>query len=118
MKRLNSVIYNKLMLQAKEAEAQGLVKLAHNIFGVICGSPDDEKIQYSIGEMQDEVQQELWKLASNVLKYYDTQSVDALKLNGVIELLTDKFIEDVKSAIHADPVIAGPFEPPVPGELK
>jgi hypothetical protein len=73
MKRLNSVIYNKLMVQAEEAKIQGMEKLAHNILGAICGSPDDEAIQYSIGEMQEEVHHELWKLASHILKYYDTK---------------------------------------------
>jgi len=118
MKRLNSVIYNKLMVQAEEAKIQGMEKLAHNILGAICGSPDDEAIQYSIGEMQEEVHHELWKLASHILKYYDTKNVDALKLNGVIESLANRFIEDVGGVIHVDAVIAGPFEPPVPGETK
>jgi hypothetical protein len=118
MKQLNSVIYNKLIIQAEEAKAQGMTKLAHNILGSICGSPNDEEIQYSIGDMQDEIQHELWRLASNVLKYYDTKSVDALKLNDIIESLADKFIEGVGGVIKTNAVIAGPFEPPVPGESK
>lgn len=118
MKKLNSVIYNKLLLQAEEAKDQDLKKLAHGILGALTPSPEDEDATYSFGELQDDIYRNLWALSTNVLKYHDLKSVDAEKVNEAIEVFAEKFISELESTLGINKGTVGPLEPKLPGETK
>ena len=46
MKKLNEVIYNKLLLQANEAKAQGMERLATGVLNSLGAVPEDEEAHY------------------------------------------------------------------------
>jgi len=117
MKKFNKIIYNKLLLQAQEAKDQDLNKLASGIFNAIGAYPEEENIKYSYEELNEDIYNGLWKIAGNVIKYYDINSVDAEKINYLIESFASEFIDQLEENIYVDTNI-GPLEPKIPGEIK
>lgn|SRR5574339_257878 len=118
MKKLNSVVYHKLLLQAEEAKEQKLTKLASGIMNALGPYPEDETVEYAYGQLNEDVHQEMWKLATHVIQYYGIESVDAQKLDEVLESLANKFVNELESSLGVESVVKGPFEPKVPGESK
>jgi hypothetical protein len=118
MKKVNSVIYNKLLLQAQEARNQKLNKLAAGIMNAIGPMPEDEVVSYSYQQLQNDVYEGMWKLATHVIKYYDVESADASKLHDSLETLAEKFVEELQRTLNTENIIAGPLEPILPGESK
>ena len=117
MKKFNKIIYNKLLLQAQEAKYQGLNTLASGIFNAIGAYPEEENIKYSYEELNEDVYKGLWKIAGNVIQYYDINRVDAEKVNNLIESFASQFIEELEGNIDIKSNI-GPLEPKVPGEVE
>lgn len=117
MKRLNSTIYHKLLLQAEEAKDQNMTKLASGILGAIGPTPEGEEVKYSSAQVEEDVHRGLWSLATCILKYHDVSSVDAEKINEVIETVASKFINEIEDSLNVNGVI-GPLEPAVLGESK
>lgn len=99
MKKINKVAYNKLCLQAEEAKALKINKLADNIYSAIGPIPDEEKYTYSYKELNVDVHKEMWKIATNVLHYYDLESIDAKKLDETLQNITNNFIKEIKASL-------------------
>lgn len=119
MIKLNSTIYRKLLAQAEEAKEQGMEILADNIKNAIgYEEPIDEPQEYSYMQLQDDVYKEAWKLAAQIIKYYNLKTVNAEKLNDTILLCADKMIADVEHTLGVSSVVIGELEPKVPGENK
>ena len=114
--KLNSTIYNKLLLQAKEAEEQGLTKLANNILNAIGDSPQKEEEKYSYSELQEDIYNDLWKSAARIMAYYDLNSVQIEKLNETIHICAVNLTNELEITLGVDEIIAGPFEPKTFGE--
>jgi hypothetical protein len=117
MKKLNSIVYNKLMLQADEAREQNLEKLADGITSSIELDTKDFMETYSSFELDQDIYTGIWKLATNVLKYHNVNSVDAVKLHSVIQSLSSSLINNVSKAVDVDPLDFGPLELKTPGEI-
>lgn len=117
MKKLNSVIYEKMILQAEEAKEQNMTKLATAILGSLTSSPEDEIITYSSGELNNDIYKGLWKLSANVIKYHDLQSVDVEKINETIEILAEKFIENLEISLGVEKGTIGAIEGKLPGMI-
>ena len=115
MKKVNEVIYNKLLAQAEEAKETGLTKLANNIFEAIGAYPEDESAEYSHEELEADISKDLWKAATNFISYYGINSVDVEKLNVVLESFAEKLVEDLKETLDVKNDF-GPNEPKVFGE--
>lgn len=118
MKKLNSVVYHKLLLQAHEAKAQNLTKLASGIINAVGPIPEDEQVKYNQQQLHDEIYEGMWRLATHVIKYYDVESADAGKIHDRLESLASKFVEELELSLGVEDVIAGPLEPGLPGETK
>lgn len=116
MKQLNSIVYEKLILQAEEAKEQNMSKLAAVILGSLTPSPEQESVTYASGELNADIYRGLWKLATNVIKYYDLESVDAEKVNDTIEVLAEKFISDLEFSLGVEKGTIGAIEPKVLGQ--
>ncbi len=117
MKKFNEVIHGKLTLQAEEAKAQNFIKLAEALELTLNKNIDSDSTEYGRDELRDDVYNDLWAAASNVIKYYDVHSVDAVKVSQVLEDITNIIIENVAESINVEPSL-GPLEPKVPGESK
>lgn len=118
MKKLNSVIYNKLLLQAEEAKEIGMTKLASGILGSLGPLPEDEQVIYNFNELKNDVYHGLWKLATCVIKYHDVESLDAEKVNEVLKSLSSKMIEEIEQSIGIEDTQVGPLEDKVIGQIK
>ncbi len=119
MKKFNSVIFNKLLLQAEEAEYQGLNKLATALHTNLKPYLNEENSssEYSMDEMKQEIYNNLWAAASSIIKYYDVQSVDAIKVHAAIEEMTENMLQNIKNSIEVSSTF-GPLEPKTPGETE
>lgn len=118
MVKLKTAIFNKLMAQAEEAHERGLVKLAEDIKQAIGTEPIEEPIEYSYIQLHDDVRQDLWKLATRLMVYYDLESVDADKLQYTILNATAQIVNDLEESLSVDEIVIGPLEPSVLGEIK
>jgi hypothetical protein len=118
MKKVNAVVYHKLLIQAQEAKIQNLEKLADAILGAVGALPEDEPVHYNYEQLKDDIYQDMWKLAMNVIKYHDIESADAGRINDRLEVFADKFLDEIESALNVGHVIAGPLESALPGETE
>ena len=118
MLKLNDVLYKKLLLQAEEAKEQNNKKLADAIFHTIGSMSEDEEVEYSYSDLNSDIYNGLWKLSGYLMKYYDLDSIDAEKINSIIEPLSKQFIEILESELDINSSTIGPLEPKTPGELK
>jgi len=114
---LNATIYHKLLLQAEEAKELNMTKLASGILGSLGPMPEEELVSYNFNELQEDIYQGLWKLAANVIKYHDLQSVDAGKVHETLESLAIKLITEVEKSLNVDNSRVGPLEDKVFGQL-
>lgn len=117
MLKLNKTLYNKLLLQAEEAKDQDNKKLANAILYTIGSMSEDEDVEYSYSALKDDIYNNLWKLSGYLMKYYDLNSVDAEKINSIIEPMAENFIEILESELEISDTV-GPLEPKTPGESK
>jgi hypothetical protein len=114
--KINSVIYKKLLAQAEEAKDQGLVSLAEGILSAIGSYPDEEKEEYTYSKMKNDIYQDMWKMATRLMYYYDIESADAVKLNESLVTLCSEVIDDLEETLKVNSVIKGPLELKLPGE--
>ncbi len=116
MTKLNPTIYRKLVAQAEEARAQGLVKLADNIMEAIGEEPTEELGTYSYSQMENDIQQQIWKIATRVMKYYNLDYADVQKLDKSILLWASEVVDELEHALGTTGRAKGPLEPKLPGE--
>ena len=117
MKKLGNIAYNKLLLQGEEAKERGMEKLANSIFNAIGPTPrDKEDFIYSKNDLETDIKNNLWKTATNVIAYYDVNSIDAEKVNDIIEVFAKEFIDQLKAKLKVQEEV-GKFEPPLPGQF-
>ena len=114
MKKLNSTIYNKLLLEAEEANELGLNKLASSVINAIGDSPEENNITYSHNQLQEDVKSEMWKVATHLFQYHNMNSLDSKKTDEILESLASKFIKDLEYHLDLSPI--GKLEERLPGE--
>lgn len=117
MKKLNAVVYHKLLLQAEEAKYQGLNKLASGVLQALGPIPEDEQVNYNLEALQEDIYHGLWKLAGCLIKYHDLKSVDVERVHQILESLADKVVKDVKTSLNVENESVGKLEDKVLGEI-
>ncbi len=108
---MNDILRNKLLLQAEEAQEQGMTKLA----GAIESSVAEEDFS-SYAEVEEKIHQDLWKIAAHIMGHYDMESVDAKKLDKVVASWTERIISDLELSLGVDEQVKTAQEAKVPGE--
>lgn len=125
--KLNAIIYNKLVLQAEEAQDRGMVKLADAIYEAIHPISKEDfdnndtqlnEEEYSYNELQDDIYKDLWRVASRLMYYYGVNSVDVLKIDAAVSNWTNKTLNELENTLEVDEKVGGPLEPRLPGENK
>jgi len=117
MKKLNETIYNKLLLQAEEANDQGLKKLANALYESLADDATKDDEDSSLKELKTEVYNDLWKIATKIAGYYGSESLDAKKLDPEINYASDKLFSLFKDSLNIESTF-GLNEPEVMGENK
>lgn len=115
MKKMNEIIYHKLCLQAQEAYQQDMIKLSSALNHAV-ESEYSVASNYSYDELTDDIHQDLWKIATKVLTYYDLKTVDAAKVDQVLLSLSSSIIDNLERTLEVTEITKGPFEPKLPGE--
>ena len=119
MTKLNSVVFRKLAAQAEEAKEKGLNDLSEHISSAIGEECQDQSVEsYAYQQLQKDVHNELWKIASHIMSYYDVESADAEAVHQVVTEVSNNIVEQLKVALRVDDMTIGPREPKVPGEEK
>lgn len=116
--KINATIYKKLLAQADEAKEQGFTKLAESIFSAIGAHPADEAGEYTYAQLQEDIRQDMWKVATRLMYYYDIQSMDAVKLDENLASWAADMLTDLETTLGVDEVVAGSLEPKIPGESE
>ncbi len=114
MIKLNSILYNKLILQAEEAKERKFIKLADGVTTAL----NDEVVSnqnYSYENLQNDVYTNMWKMAFNILGYHDLESVDVQKLDETITTLSSHILNSIEENIDKENKV-GPNEPLLPGQ--
>ena len=70
---IKTSLYNKIQLQVEEAKEFGLTKLAEQASII-------ESKDISFAELDNTIDENLWKIASNIINYSNANSVDIVKL--------------------------------------
>lgn len=116
MKKINSIIYNKLLLEAEEAKFQGLTKLAEAISESIGDEPIKDDVTYTYESLKDDIYKDLWKITTNLIKYYKLKELNTLKLNKDLESYSEKVLEDLEQLLDVDSKVEGTTEAKLLGE--
>ena len=98
MKKVGSTLYNKLLLQAQEANDIGYEKLGQAINEAI-GSVPDESLEYSYEELSDDMYKEMWKITASICNYYNVTSLDAKALDPFMEDLSKEIIAKLEGKL-------------------
>lgn len=122
MRTIRRSIFNRLYVQADEAEKLGLKSIATNLTNVLEKTAshvreDESFYSYSSNEFKEDVDQIMWDAAIRIADFYDIRQIDAEAVNHLL----NKFASDLKKeicTIHKKSSAVGAFEPTVPGEVK
>ncbi len=113
--KLNEIIYNKLLLQAEEAQHQGLTKLASGILQAVGPYPAEEPENYAYSDLNKNIYDQLWKVTSQIIAYHDIKSVQAEQLDQVLNVFAEKLINELEFCLGVEGQV-GPLEPKLPGQ--
>ncbi len=119
MKKINDVLYKKLILQAEEAKMQGLEKTASNILESLTNEDLIEKPSedYSYEDLKEEFSKSILDLAIKVTKYHNLESLDYSKLESFANDASDELIEKIEDVLGVEAGEVGPFDKKTMGEL-
>jgi hypothetical protein len=95
---MNKIVYNKLVLQAEEARSRGLTKLAENI----TSSLSKETREYTSIELNDNIKNNLWKLAGQVIEYYNLKSANAEEIDLLLSDFASTLVDGLKDTLHVE----------------
>jgi hypothetical protein len=117
MRKLGSVIQEKLLLQAEEAREQGFNKLADRIVNAVNAEDENLEEEYSYSQLKEDFHRDLWKMAMRYVSFYDLESLDASKLDKTIIAWASKTMDEIEAELEVSS-IKGAHEPKLPGESK
>jgi len=114
MKNIKSTT-TKIVLQAQEANDQGMEKLAKNAMAAAKVTAT-EIDTYAFDDLKEDIKRDLWKAAAKVMIYHDIDSVDIVKVDAAIESVLDKCIAEIERSLNKKTSDIGVLEPKVPGQ--
>lgn len=117
MRTVKETFAKRLALQKKEADVQGLTKVASNLEHVVEKSAtreDAESYLYLEKDASSDVEKHMWEAAVRLADFYDC-NIDAAQMQSVIEKLAGDLKQEVRVQGGVQHGI-GAHEPTVPGE--
>lgn len=119
MRTITENQFNRLIVQAEEAEKQKITKIASNLTKQIEKAsvrPDDASYLYAESSLKEDVESCLWDAALRIADFHNT-TVDAVEIQGVIEAYSQHLIREIQVKANCEHGI-GAYEPTVPGEER
>jgi hypothetical protein len=116
MRKLGQQTYKRLLAQAEEAKELKQTKLADTVLSAL-GPVFEENARaiYTQKELDQTIYQNIWKMSVEVISYHDLTKVDIQKVDGVVNELKSRVIEELEEALKVSGKVGG-NEPPVPGQ--
>ena len=115
MRTITKTMKKVLMAQAKEANVQGMTKIAQQISDQLDVTPTRDKESeyvYEQDDLQQDVEHNLWSAAVRIQDFYG-KTVDAKDLHDMIESFAGEFIDNCRKKSGK---IVGAYETSVPGQ--
>ncbi len=119
MKTVKQSTAERLEAQAREADIQGLTKVAKSLDNQISKMHlrhNDTHYVYSSSEFKDDVEEKLWDIMVRASDFYGC-NLDGVEIQKVVEKAAKELLSEfrVKSGVRVD---IGANEPLVPGESQ
>jgi len=117
MRTITENQFNRLVIQAEEAEKQKLTKIATNLtkqVEKVSVRPDDASYIYAQSSLSEDVEVSLWDAAIRISDFHNA-SVDAVEMQGLIETFAKALIKEIEIKANCEHGV-GAYEPSVPGE--
>lgn len=109
-------LLQRLIVQAEEAELQGLSKVSQALTDQIelhATRPDNEKYSYSQAQLKNDLTKYLWSGAIRVADYYN-KPFDAAEMHDLVSKYADAMAKDIAIKIGGT---TGAYDS-LPGEIK
>lgn len=121
MRTVKKTFLNRLAVQAKEAEIQGLDKVAESLTSQIVKNSEhvrdaDTFYVYSEKDVKSDIQDKFWDVIVRIADYYDA-NIDAKEMQAVIDRYSEDMLNEVKTKLGMSHGI-GAYEASVPGEVS
>jgi len=118
---INSSLFEKISMQAEEAELLGLEKIARSLSAQLEKfsdkiRKDDEFYSYAKDELKEDVEGCLWDAAMRVADFYNVAPGEQ-KIQELIDEMSEWFINAMESTLNISDGV-GAYEPTLPGEEK
>lgn len=121
MRTIKKTLFNRLAVQAQEAEIQGLTKVADALTSQIEKNSayvrkNDEFYVYSEKDVKSDIQNKFWDIIVRIADYYDA-NIDAKDMQYIIDKAANDILNEVRVKLGINHGI-GAYEPNVPGEVS
>lgn len=121
MRTVKKIFLNRLAVQAKEAEIQGLDKVSESLTSQIVKNSEhvresDAFYVYSEKDVKSDIQDKFWDVIVRIADYYDA-NIDAKEMQAVIDRYSEDMLNEVKTKLGMSHGV-GAYEPNVPGEVS
>lgn len=119
MRTIKKNLFNRLVLQAEEAEIQGLTKVAESLTTQITKNADnlrDDSVlyRYSAAQFGQDIHEKLWDFVIRTADFYNV-SLEAQEMQKIIERYAADMIHEISNKLGINHSI-GAYEEPLPGE--
>lgn len=119
MRTITEILRNRLVAQADEAEACGLIKIANHLTDQIEKTEvrsSDSFYSYAEDDLKKDVESLLWDSLIRVADFHN-HSLDAIDAQNIIEKASEDLIHDIRVKLGAVDGV-GAYEPTLLGETK
>lgn len=112
-------LFQRILLQAEEAEFQKMERLASNLTAhleKVAVRPDDEPYSYSKKEFDSDIMYHLWSAALRTADFHNISRIDAVEVAELLEKHAEEIVNEIciKAGITHG---VGAYEPSLPGEV-
>lgn len=117
MKTINTILRDRILAEAEEAEIQGLVKIASSLTDQLeLNKVRDvsENYKYSSSEFEKDVQNSLWNIIIRTADFHNA-SFKSDEAQEIVDFYSKEILKEIRSSMRI-PHKVGSYEEPVPGE--
>ncbi len=111
--KINKKLYDRLVLQAEEAEKLGMNKIASNVLETAEPFLENESIEYSYADLENDISKDIWKMATRLFNYYQINNIDIKEFNKIVEASAETLLDELEDALDVKEQLIGATEPKV-----
>ena len=119
MRTINTVLRDRILAEAEEAETQGLTKIASVLTDQLEINPvrdSEESYTYSSEDFERDVEASLWNVIVRTADFHGT-AFSSEKAQEIVEFYSKEILKDVRASLHAEHGV-GAYEKSLPGQVR